>query len=53
MLLQTLIEGAMTDYTEEGMKIAQETLVSAYRLSTYVLKENPRDKCTEFMAAGL
>ncbi|KAH0900712.1 hypothetical protein HID58_040215 [Brassica napus] len=27
-LYTTLIEGAMTDYTEEGMKIAQETLVS-------------------------
>lgn len=27
LLLQTLIEGAMTGYTENGMKIAQDTLV--------------------------
>jgi len=27
LFLQTLIEGAMTGYTDNGMKIAQDTLV--------------------------
>lgn len=33
LLVQTLIEGAITDYSDEGMQIAQDALVSAYNLS--------------------
>ncbi|KAL0686800.1 hypothetical protein Bca4012_086477 [Brassica carinata] len=50
-LYTTLIEGAMTDYTEEGMKIAQETLVNAYRPGCTKRRIHEINSL-EYMAAG-